>query len=130
MWFEHAIFKEKLKFMFNNELSIEHVELDTVLYYSISMLRVRLNSRVLPAITPEKWRGINYNSLSITLEFGNVKQFECKGGDIGFECCPIITPTKEKTTLQIMKGNFILYCEADFMTIKDIIPFIDTRFDC
>lgn len=106
MWFEHAIFKEKIKFMFNNELSIENVELDTVLYYSISMLRVRLNSRVLPAITPEKWEKVKFNSLSITLEFGNVSQFECKGGDIGFECCPIIQATKEKTILKITKDNF------------------------
>ncbi|WP_436876414.1 Imm50 family immunity protein [Siccibacter turicensis] len=128
MWFEHAVFNEKIKFMFNNELSIENVEVEDFLYYSTSMLRIGMKTKTLPKTTPDKWKKNKFNSLSITLEFGNVRRFECRGGDIGFECTPIIVSNKEKTLLTIENENFYLYCESDFMTIKDISPFLDCRW--
>ncbi|BEN63819.1 hypothetical protein SMKC072_16410 [Serratia marcescens] len=40
MWFENAIGKEKIKFMFNNELNIKNIEVDNLSLEHFSDLKI------------------------------------------------------------------------------------------
>ncbi|WP_192903296.1 Imm50 family immunity protein [Photorhabdus khanii] len=128
MWFEKAMYKEKIKFMFNNELSIDDSILETFLYHTDSMLRISFHSDKLPKIFPEKWKKNEFNALKIILTFGGVKILEYQGGKIGIRCSPIIESEKEKIILSIKNNEFSIYCVANFMVIDDIIPYLDQRW--
>ncbi|WP_323840658.1 Imm50 family immunity protein [Photorhabdus africana] len=128
MWFDNAIHKEKIKFMFNNELSIDDVEFENFIYHDFSILRIQLRGKKLPVTVPKKWSKNIYNSLSIILTLGNVSTLNVNGGKVGFECTPIIKSTREETTLTIENKDFYLHCVAGFMTIDDITPYLDQRW--
>ncbi|QXF34509.1 hypothetical protein CE143_16125 [Photorhabdus luminescens] len=129
MWFEHAMYKEKIHFMFNGELSINNVEFEDFLYHTGSILRIGIRSRNIPKNIPEKWKKREFNALVITLSFGNVTQFECKGGGVGFNCSPVISSKPEEITLLIENKDFHLQCVAGFMIIDDVSPYLDERWD-
>lgn len=48
MWFNFAHGKDKIKFMFNNELSINNAEFDNFLFYDLSKIRICFNTRNIP----------------------------------------------------------------------------------
>ncbi|MBD2816678.1 hypothetical protein ID850_18525 [Xenorhabdus sp. Flor] len=129
MWFENAIYKEKIKHMFNDELSIEHVEFETLLFYAHSSLRIGFHSKNVPTTFPTKWDKIDFNALSIVLELGDIIDFESKGTRLGFECTPVIKYIGDEVHLHISHDNFYLNCVAQFLTIRDITPYLDERWD-
>ncbi|AWK40303.1 hypothetical protein GPY51_24310 [Photorhabdus laumondii subsp. laumondii] len=128
MWFDHAIFKEKIKFMFNNELSMEHVGFEQFLYYDTSRLKIFFCSKNIPNVIPEKWRRKKFNCFMITLTCIDVSVLEINGGGVAFECTPIIESTKEKTEITIKNDGFYLHCSTRTMVIEDITPHWDVRW--
>ncbi|ETS33642.1 hypothetical protein BB987_14850 [Photorhabdus temperata] len=128
MWFDNAIHKEKIKFMFNNEFSLDCVELENFLFYTYSSLRVVFHNKNIPKIFPNKWINNEFNSLTLVLDFGNIIHFECKGNNLGFECSPIIESIEGKTSLIIINNDFYLHCISEFLTIDDITPYLDQRW--
>lgn len=128
MWFNNAIYKEKVDFMFGGELSIKNVEFEDFLYHSGSILRVSFRSRDIPKKIPDKWKVKKFNTLVLTLSFGNVSLFECKGRNIGFNCAPVIVSKQKEVTLLIENEHFYLECVAGFMIIDDITPCLDERW--
>ncbi|NDL01550.1 Imm50 family immunity protein [Photorhabdus bodei] len=129
MWFENAIYKEKIKHMFNNELSIEHVEVEIVSFYAHSSLRLGFHSKNILTTFPDKWNKSEFNALSILLELGDIIHFECKGISLGFECTPTIEYKDNKIHMSIFHNNFYFNCIAQFLTIRDITPYLDERWD-
>ena len=55
MWFEYIHGKEKVKFMFNNELYLDDSECESILFYDLSKVRISFNNRHIPKKIPDKW---------------------------------------------------------------------------
>lgn len=128
MWFEYAHGKEKIIHMFNGELPLSNVELESILFYAPSTLRLVFHSKNIPLHVPDKWNKIKYNSIRISLEFSDISNFSSKGYCLGFECSPVITSDKAGIHLDVKDDIFNLMCISRFMEIQDITPFLDKRW--
>ena len=100
MWFDNAHGKEKITYIFNNELSLSEIELDKLIFHDISRLTLGFNIKNLPSLIPEKWEKNKLNTLALTLTFTEVSTIKLDGKKIGFECTPIIDAIENKTTLK------------------------------
>lgn len=128
MWFEFAHGKEKINFMFNNELSLCGVEFSQFIYYDISRLKLRFNSRNIPSSIPKKWNRNEFNALAISLEFTEVLKLEISGENIGFICTPDIHRIDDSIRVTINEGDFKFILQANYMLIDEVIPYIDQRW--
>ncbi|WP_129543896.1 MULTISPECIES: Imm50 family immunity protein [Serratia] len=129
MWFENAIGKEKIKFMFNNELNINDVEVDNFSLERFSDLKFRFYCKDIPKKYPEKWNEEGFNALSLVVTFGDVIKLDVTGSRVGFFCTPIISSLKEFSEITIKHHDLDFYCKAKFLTIESITPYIDERWD-
>lgn len=129
MWFDFAHGKEKVKFMFNNELSLDDSELENILFYDLSKIRLCFNTKHVPKSIPDKWRNIEFNGLSISLIIIGIIQFDLRGERVGFTCSPQFYSGDNKVILSIENGNkFNLSCTADAIIIDSIEPYLDQRW--
>lgn len=56
MWFDALHGKEKINFMFNNELSLQDAEFENILFYDMSRVRICFKTRHVPKSIPDKWK--------------------------------------------------------------------------
>ena len=79
-WFEKVVGKEKIIHLFDGDLDLNNVFLDTVLCYDYKLDLV-LYVYDLPTIFPEKWQKSAFNAIKINLEFFNLDEihFYSKG---------------------------------------------------
>ena len=79
-WFEKAVGKEKIIHLFDGELELNNVFLDTVLCYDYKLDLV-FYLFDLPTNFPEKWQKSAFNAIKINLEFFNLDEihFYSKG---------------------------------------------------
>ena len=79
-WFEKAVGKEKIIHLFDGDLDLNNVFLDTVLCYDYKLDLV-LYLFDLPINFPEKWQKSAFNAIKINLEFFNLDEihFYSKG---------------------------------------------------
>jgi len=125
MWNKNAHGKEKIKHMFNNELSLDDSFLALFLYYDASIFRIEFHVDKIPNSIPEKWKNKKYDFISVKIDLCAVKTLNITGGNLGFRCTPIFSWNDEKPTVSIKSSNnnFALYCIADTMFIGEITPF-------
>ena len=130
MWFDHANGNEKIKFMFNNELSIERVEFENVLVYDLSKVKIRFNSKDIPTTVPDKWKRNYFNAIYIDLVFVGLRRLILEGDRIGFECTPKFSYSGDITSLRIEdeKGILFMTLSAEAMVIDSIEPYLDHRW--
>lgn len=129
MWFQNAIGKEKIQFMFHNELMIENIEIGSFSLERFSELKFHFYSNNIPKNYPEKWNKEGFNALSLLISFGDIIQLDVTGSRIGFFCSPIINSFKEYSEITIKHGDLDIYCRARFLTIEGITPYMDERWD-
>ena len=79
-WFEKVVGKEKIIHLFDGDLDLKNVFLDTVLCYDYKLDLV-LYVYDLPTNFPEKWQKSAFNAIKINLEFFNLDEihFYSKG---------------------------------------------------
>ena len=79
-WFEKVLGKEKIIHLFDGDLDLNNVFLDTVLCYDYKLDLV-LYLYDLPTNFPEKWQKRSFNAIKINLEFFNLDEihFYSKG---------------------------------------------------
>ena len=79
-WFEKAVGKEKIIHLFDGDLDLNNVFLDTVLCYDYKLDLV-FYLFDLPTNFPEKWQKSAFNAIKINLEFFNLDEihFYSKG---------------------------------------------------
>ena len=79
-WFEKAVGREKIIHLFDDDLELKNVFLDTVLCYDYKLDLV-LYVFDLPTNFPEKWQKSAFNAIKINLEFFNLDEihFYSKG---------------------------------------------------
>jgi len=123
MWLKNAHGKEKVKFMFNNELSLDDSLLALFLYYDSSIFRIEFHVDKIPILIPEKWKKHKYDFISVKIEFCSVNKLSISGGNLGFRCSPVFSWDNEKPALSIKENNFSLCCIAESMFIGEITPF-------
>ena len=70
-WFEKAVGKEKIIHLFDGDLELNNVFLDTVLCYDYKLDLV-FYLFDLPTNFPEKWQKSSFNAIKINLEFFNL----------------------------------------------------------
>jgi hypothetical protein len=128
MWFEHALGKEKIKFMFDNSFSLSDLELISF-SFNHSNVHLIFSSKTIPNKYPEKWNEDGFNSLVLNITLSGIVQFESKGTNVMFTSTPIVETTKECSIVKIESPELYLYCKAKFLTIDDIKPYIDDRWD-
>jgi len=130
MWFDSAHGKEKIKFMFNNELCIENIEFESLHFYDQSKVKLRFNSKNIPAKVPDKWRGEEFNGLSITLAFVGLIRMDIVGSRVGFECSPIIENEGGVISLLIedKESKLKVNLSAEVMIIDSVEPYLDQRW--
>lgn len=129
MWFQNALGKEKIQFMFNNELDIQSIELYSFSMEHFSDLKFNFVCKNLPKKHPEKWNKNNFNALSLMIIFGDIIQLNITGSNICFHCSPIITSSIDYSEIKIEHNDLKLYCRSKFLTIEEIIPYLDERWD-
>lgn len=129
MWFEYAIGNEKIRFMFDNEFSLDSIQLDSFRLHYYSTLQLHFLCKNMPDIYPEKWKKEKINAISLILNLGDILYLEVKGKEVGFICSPDIVTGKEKSSIKIINNDFHLQCESKFLTIESITPYIDERWD-
>jgi len=123
MWFDNAYGKEKIKFIFNDELSLDDSILELILYQNPCLLSIRFRVDKIPSSIPKKWQERKFDFIDINIDFHSVRKFECGGSRIGFRCIPNFKWNNDKPILSIQNENFSLYCSADSMFIGEITPF-------
>lgn len=129
MWFEHANGKEKINYMFNNELSIDNSEFENFLFYDLSKIRVCFNTKHIPQKTPKKWNDTEFNGLSLTLTLVGINKLSLYGNRVGFICSPTIEKINNEIIFTIKNGNeFYFSCAAEVMIIDSIEPYLDQRW--
>ena len=127
MWFNYAQGKEKVNFMFNNELRLNGVEFHSFTYHDISKLSLRFNTKIIPEIFPEKWAVNKFNSISISLVFTEVRMLKVNLNNINFICTPDIQMIGNSIQLSIEAEQNSFICLANFMFIDEIMPHFDHR---
>ncbi|HFK5736863.1 TPA: Imm50 family immunity protein [Enterobacter sichuanensis] len=129
MWFDNAIGKEKINFMFDGELSMELVEFDGFTFERFSDISCRFFTRKIPSCYPKKWKESEFNALCIVLTFGDVVELDVKGMKVGFVCSPVIISTENYSKISITDEKLNLHCQSKFLTIEGITPYLDERWD-
>ncbi|MFO6296032.1 Imm50 family immunity protein [Rahnella selenatireducens] len=127
MWFDHAQGKEKINFMFDNELHLNDVEFHSFTYHDISKLSLRFNTKMIPDIFPRKWTVNQFNSISISLIFTEVQIIKVNLNNINFICTPNIEMINNSIQLSIEAEENSFMCLANFMFIDEIMPHLDHR---
>jgi len=129
MWFDFVYGKEKIKFMFNNELSLDDAEFESFLFYDLSKIRMCFNTKHIPKKIPSKWEGIEFNALSITLILVGINNLNLRGGRVGFTCSPVIEKIDDEIIICIDNGNELhLTCAAEIIVVDSIDPYLDQRW--
>jgi len=128
MWFEHAIGREKINFMFDNEFSLIDLELISF-SFNYSSVHLVFSCRNIPKKYPVKWEKDGFNSLVLNITLSGVIDFESKGNNVMFTSNPIIETTKDYSFLKIDSPELYLFCRAKFLNIDDIKPYVDDRWD-
>ncbi|QGU86899.1 Imm50 family immunity protein [Erwinia sorbitola] len=129
MWFDFAHGKEKINFMFNNELYLDGCEFENFLFYDLSKIRICFNTKNIPNKTPEKWREVAFNSLSITLILVGVNKLNVQGERLGFICSPVIEKIDDEIIFSIdNEDKFHFSCAAELIVIDSIEPYLDQRW--
>jgi len=72
-WFEKAVGREKIIHLFDGDLELKNVFLDTVLCYDYKLDLV-FYLFDLPTNFPEKWQKSAFNAIKINLEFFNLDE--------------------------------------------------------
>jgi len=90
MWFKNAIGKEKIQFIFGNELNIKNIEISSFSLERFSDLKIHFFCREIPKKHPEKWKKDGFNALSLVINFGDVIHLNATGSGIGFFRSPEI----------------------------------------
>lgn len=129
MWFENAIGKEQIKFMFNGEFSLVDVQLENIFLHEMTSLQLQFLCKNIPKSIPEKWRGKGFNSISLVFSVGEIISLDIRGNKVGFICTPEIRSFPGKTILCIESNNLKINCEARFLIIDGFTPGIDERWD-
>ncbi|MGE9548730.1 Imm50 family immunity protein [Snodgrassella sp. CS2] len=129
MWYKNAIGKEKIQFMFNNEFDIELFELYSISLEKNSELKCNLICKGIPKNHPKKWDKLEFNALILKIIFNEIIQMNISGTKIGFFCLPKINSSIDYSEITIKYGKFQLYCKSKFLTIDNITPYIDIRWD-
>jgi len=129
MWFENAIGKEKIKFMFDNELCTQDIEIYNFSLERFSDLKFRFFLKNIPKKHPDKWSKEGFNAISMEITFGDVIQLDITGSRVGFSCSPEIISLKDCSEIKIEHESLSLYCKSKFLTIDAITPYIDERWD-
>lgn len=130
MWFEHAYGKEKIKFMFDNELSLNGAECESILFYDLSKLRINFRTKHVPKKIPAKWDSQEFNALSVTLTLIGIDKLSLEGERIGFECTPVIEKLSDRILFRVSNGDaFYLSCAAEVIVIDSVEPYLDQRWN-
>lgn len=128
MWFKNAYQSEKIKYMFNNELSLKNVYFDNFLFYDIKTLRLTFVCGNLPETLPEKWEKDTFNSLSVRLIFTEINMLKISCRRVGFICTPNIDKENNEILFSIKNDDNNFVFSANFMFIDEILPVKDDRF--
>ncbi|EDT1662088.1 hypothetical protein CUB49_003420, partial [Salmonella enterica subsp. enterica serovar Cerro] len=102
--------------------------------YSFSMerfsdLKFNFVCKNIPKKYPEKWNKDHFNALSLIITFGDIIQLDVTGTKICFYCSPIITSSLDCSEIKIEHDDLKLYCRSKFLTIEEINPYLDERWD-
>ena len=120
-WFDLAYGNEKIRFIFNNELSLEDVEIRKLVFNDISSIRLFFVIRNIPKIIPEKWKKRDFNSIYLTLTCIGIHESILQGTNMGFRCSPVLTKINDGVQITIdNKDGFHLSCIADLFDIESI----------
>jgi hypothetical protein len=129
MWFESAIGKEQVEFMFGGEFSLVDVQLENIFLHRMTSLRFQLICKNIPEIVPRKWKEKGFNVINLVFSMGEIHSLDIQGCKVGFICTPEIRSFPEKTILRIENDDLKLNCEARFLTIEGFTPGVDERWD-
>lgn len=129
MWFNNALGKEKITFMFGGELSLQSVEVSSFSFERFSDVTFQFHSRNIPSSYPEKWNESEFNALSVIITFGGIIELDVKGKGIGFICSPEISSGESYSEIKICSNQLNINCKSRFLTIVSITPYLDERWE-
>ena len=79
-WYEYIFFKEKLKYLFDNELSPDNLYIDSFnIYERVAVINfITMN---IPQKYPKKWKSESFNAIIFRLTFSDLTNFSIQGND-------------------------------------------------
>lgn len=129
MWFESALHKEKITHMFGDVFELKDAQLNGFYFHETSSIRFLFSIKGIPQKHPKKWDGNGYNAMNIVLGFDGVKNFNANCCKVNFICNPDIHSSQGKSTISIKSEMGSIFCESEFLTIENISPYNDIRWD-
>ncbi|WP_424411695.1 Imm50 family immunity protein [Pasteurella sp. PK-2025] len=121
-WFEKAIGKEKIIYMFNGNIDVNEIYLHKILFYDYT-LTIFFHILNIPQEFPKKWNDNDFNAISMQLSFSDVNYFNVYGNSLFNK----IGKLNISVDNNIVKMNFAgddvnIICESDFYFIDNITP--------
>ncbi|EEX51410.1 hypothetical protein HMPREF0621_0214 [Pasteurella dagmatis ATCC 43325] len=121
-WFEKAIGKEKIIYMFNGNIDVNEIYLHKILFYDYT-LTIFFHILNIPQEFPKKWNDNDFNAISMQLSFSDVNYFNVHGKNLFNK----IGKLNISVDNNIVKMNFAgddvnIICESDFYFIDNITP--------
>ncbi|WP_286089031.1 Imm50 family immunity protein [Pseudomonas sp. MWU13-3659] len=129
MWLKYAVNKAKVDHMFGGVLGVEGAELVGFKFHDVSSVYFSFLIRGVPDKCPEKWKGHGYNAMSVTLNFGGVKEFRSNLTKVNFCCVPIINSSPGSASISIEAPDASIFCESEYVSVDGVTPYIDIRWD-
>lgn len=121
-WFEKAIGKEKILYMFNGELDVGEIYVHNVLCYDYT-LRILFYVLNIPSTTPKKWNEKAFNAIRVKLSFSDLKSFSvCGENAFNKRGALKIDVNDNKVRMNIDGEGINIMCESDGYFIDEIEP--------
>lgn len=128
MWFENAIDKEQIRYLFADDFLINELLLDMVIFEG-RHLKFMFSCKEIPKVYPVKWKRSDFNALELEITMHDILSFESKGVCSSITCSPKITTEKDFSIIQIEHPDLYIYCKAKHLLIGKIKPYMDDRWD-
>lgn len=123
MWFDNAIGCEKIKFMFNNELSINSVQVIDLIIEGNCNVIFKLKCLDMPDFIPKKWKEKQASAIYLVLKFTDVSNLSIHGLLPGLTLTPSIVSGTQVSEIFIDTGQARLHCTSRWLFIEDLSPY-------
>ncbi|MGC7560385.1 Imm50 family immunity protein [Pasteurella sp. PK-2025] len=121
-WFERAIGKEKIIYMFNGNIDVNEIYLHKILFYDYT-LTIFFHILNIPQEFPKKWNDNDFNAISMQLSFSDVNYFNVYGNSLFNKIGKLNISVDNNIVKMHFEGNEAhIICESDFYFIDNITP--------
>jgi|GEM_PF-2855235 len=126
-WFDFCENRKMLYAMFPDGVSLEGMELETMMFLDGPSIRFRMSTFNMPSSFPRKWKEKKYNAMSIVLDFSIVHKMRVNGWKPRQICALDISKKAAGISLSIVQPDFDVQLESEFLRVIEVDGYDDIR---